>query len=89
MKLSEALVQIQNSSSWAIYATGHDANSESRYGQRQFENGGFLDGMSFVLDGEMATRALLSFCDGDLSLIDDGHVDGSDFLNWLKEEDWI
>lgn len=53
--LKELASNISYDSSWAIWAELIDgkftADSQARYGQRQFENGGILDGFEFFADG--------------------------------------
>ena len=53
--LKELASNISYDSSWGIWAELIDgkftADSQARYGQRQFENGGVLDGFEFVADG--------------------------------------
>lgn len=89
MKLPEALLNIQDSPEWAVYADGKTADSDARYGRVIFENGGLFDGKFLIMNGAQANRAALQFVDGDLDLFDDGHVDADDFFNWLVEVDWI
>ena len=56
MKLVDALLNIQYDSSWGIWAELKDGelaeNSEARYGQMTFENGGLLDEKVYVCNGE-------------------------------------
>lgn len=56
MKLIEALLNIQYDSSWGIWAELIDGklqeDSEARYGQKIFENGGLLDDKVYVCDGQ-------------------------------------
>ena len=50
--LRELVAKIQYDSSWGIWAaTLFTPDSEARYGQRQFENGGVLDDKEFFADG--------------------------------------
>jgi hypothetical protein len=53
--LQELASNISYDSSWGIWAKLIDgkftADSQARYGQRQFENGGVLDGFEFFADG--------------------------------------
>jgi hypothetical protein len=53
--LKNLVSNISYDSSWGIWAELVDgqftANSQSRYGQRQFDNGGLLDGFEFFADG--------------------------------------
>ena len=53
--LKELASNISYDSSWGIWAELIDgkfaADSQARYGQRQFENGGVLDGFEFFADG--------------------------------------
>ena len=56
MKLSQALQTVNYESSWGIWAQKVDglftAESDARFGQVCFENGGLLDCMEFVCNGE-------------------------------------
>lgn len=58
MTLIEAITNIQYDSSWGIWAELIDGQlkpeSKARYGQRVFENGGLLDEMVYVCNGETA-----------------------------------
>lgn len=86
MTLSELLKNgLQYDESWGIYSLGTGADSPARIGQTQFENGGLLDGMSFVINGERLGDAMRSYTDGD----DEMEFSGSELLEWLLEEDWI
>lgn len=52
MNLAEAIVKIQYDSSWGVWAEVPFApDSEARYGQCQFENGGVLDNKELFTDG--------------------------------------
>lgn len=83
---------LQYDSSWGIYSFGTGADSQARIGQAQFEQGGILDGMSFVLDGVRLGDAWLSFLDYPN---EDEYEDAKDattpgeFLDWLIEDGWI
>ena len=87
--LKNAVMDIQNSVGWAVYADGTEPNSLARYGLTLFENGGLLDDKKFIMNGEQANDALMRFCDGDLDMIEEGHLDGADFVNWLIDEGYI
>ena len=51
-RLADLIIKIQYDSSWGIWAsTPFTPDSDARYGQRQFENGGLLDGKEFFADG--------------------------------------
>lgn len=56
MQLSQALQTVNYDSSWGIWAQKigglFTTESESRFGQVCFENGGSIDDMDFVCDGE-------------------------------------
>lgn len=88
MKLQDAVVQVQGYSNWAVYATGTEPEAEARLGQTQFENGGLLDEMSFVISSEVASRAMLAYCDGDTDWFDQ-HGDPAEFVEWLNDEGWF
>ena len=86
--LKNLVVEIQNDSNWAVYADSNDPEAPARYGQRQFENGGVLDGKHFVIDGQMAAQALMSYTDGDPAWLDE-HGDREEFLQWMIDEGYI
>jgi len=69
--------------SWAIYSHGTGSHSPARIGQTQFEQGGVLDGMEMVIDGQKLGDALSSYTD------DDEEFDIEEFLRFLIDEDWI
>lgn len=72
MNLTEAITRIQYDSSWAIWAdTPFTPDSEARYGQRQFEQGGVLDSKSFFADGIQVGDYIGRFCDWDDALLSD------------------
>ena len=55
MNLADALNRIKYDPSWAIYAEYPlTPESDCRYGQTQFENGGLLDDKEFIINGESA-----------------------------------
>jgi hypothetical protein len=86
MELAELLKNgLQYDSSWAIYAYGTGPDSPARIGQTQFDNGGLLDGMEFVIDGVKLGDAVRRYTDGD----DEMEYSGSELLDWLLEEGWI
>ena len=67
MKLVDALQSISYDASWGIYAKYPiSADSECRYGQTQFENGGLLDDKKFIIDGESATDRIEDMIDHSL-----------------------
>lgn len=87
MKLKDAVVEIAASDNqWAVYAESLDPNAEARLRQTRFENG--EDDKKFIIDGEMATMALMSYTDGDPCWIDE-HGDREEFAQWLVDESWI
>jgi hypothetical protein len=88
MLLKDAVVQIQNDRNWAVYATDTNPDAEARYGQRQFENGGVLDDKRFIIDGEIATRALLAYTDNDPYWLDE-HGDREEFFQFLVDEGYV
>ena len=68
MTLSEAAISIQYDSNWGIWASLEDgkfaADSQARYGQRCFENGGVIDEFRYFANGETIQNFLLE--DGDI-----------------------
>lgn len=68
MKLKDALQNIQYDSSWGIWAKKIDGafteESEARYGQLAFENGGLLDDFEFACNGEQPHDWATSWADG-------------------------
>jgi hypothetical protein len=71
--LKELASSISYDSSWGIWAELIDgkftADSQARYGQRQFENGGVLDGFEFFADGQKIVDNASDFAgDNDLHL---------------------
>ena len=59
MNLKEACLKISYDSSWAIYADAPFTDeSEARFGQTQFENGGLLDDKVFFANGEVVNDAI-------------------------------
>lgn len=72
MNLSEAIEGIQYDSSWGIWAdVPFTPDSEARYGQRQFENGGVLDDMVFFADGMEVGNYVLRYVEGDNEMFSD------------------
>lgn len=67
--LKDLASSISYDSSWGIWAElingKFAAESQARYGQRQFENGGLLDGFEFFADGEKIGDSIAEYCDGD------------------------
>ena len=67
--LKDLAASIQYDSSWGIWAElingKFTPDSEARYGQRQFENGGLLDEFEFFADGEKIGDSISEYCDGD------------------------
>lgn len=87
MTLEEALQNIQYDSSWGIWAElnekGYfDLESEARYGQRIFENGGVLDDKVYVCNGQWPSDLRVIWCNG---CIEDEEWD-SDFMEWLLDK---
>jgi hypothetical protein len=69
MTLAEAAAVIQYDSNWGIWASLDDygkfaADSQARYGQRCFENGGMIDEFRYFANGETIQNFLLE--DGDI-----------------------
>lgn len=79
---------LQYDSSWGIYAFGTGVDSPARIGQTQFEQGGILDGMSFVIDGEKLGNAIGALTDGEPDDVME-HVSESMLLDLLIENGWI
>ena len=72
MNLIDAISKIQYDSNWGIWAdTPFIPDSEARYGQRQFEQGGVLDGKSFFADGVQVGDYVGRFCDWDDDFLSD------------------
>lgn len=70
MTLSQALQNVSYDASWGIWAEKNvdgsfTDKSESRFGQVCFENGGLLDDMDFVCNGERPHEWANSWADGD------------------------
>lgn len=90
--LGELLYEgLQYDSSWGIYAFGTGVDSPARIGQTQFEQGGILDGMSFIIDGVRLGDAWLSYLDypTDEEYEDAKSAIGADeFLDFLSDG-WI
>ena len=62
--LEYALQDISNDSNWGIYASYPlTAQTEIRFGQPQFENGGLLDEKKFVINGESANDRIQDMID--------------------------
>jgi hypothetical protein len=73
MTLAEAAAAIQYDSNWGVWASLDDGKftpeSQARYGQRCFENGGMLDEFQYFTNGETIQNFLLE--EGDIDdLID-------------------
>jgi hypothetical protein len=86
MTLADAIVSIEDSSEWGIWAEEIDGkfseDSDARYGQKCFENGGVLDGKIFVCNGYTANRFLGNLCDEDDELIPGWFTE---FMEYLEE----
>ena len=71
MNLAEALSDVQYDRSWGVYAEKIDGRFEitspARYGQTIFENGGLLDEMQFVCNGESPSDWAVEWCDGEVT----------------------
>ena len=89
MTLLDALKRgLSIDSNWAIYAESpFTAESESRVGQTQFENGGKLDDKEFVVNGEQLENYIEEFRQNIEDLLEDLCADQSDFHILLEE--WI
>ena len=75
--LSEFIQHIGYDSSWGIWATPpFTPDSEARYGQCQFENGGVLDEKVFAVEGERCGDFMAEYCpeneDGNLINTEEG-----------------
>lgn len=66
---------MEYSGTWAIYAERIDGEfkpeSPARFGQRQFENGGLLDGCEFFTTNEDATGRMNRYMGDDWRDLDD------------------
>jgi len=60
----DLMVGIQYDTNWGIWADGTEPTSNARYGQRQFENGGMLDGWQYIGNGVQIGNFIDSYCDG-------------------------
>ena len=83
---------LQYDSSWGIYAFGTGVDSPARIGQTQFESGGILDGMSFIIDGVRLGDAFLSYMDypTDEEFEDaKSAISMQEFFDYLIDEGWI
>ena len=66
MNLQTAIVKIGYDSSWGIWAEiPFKPDSEARFGQGIFENGGLLDDKQFFADGEACGEFVGSYLDGE------------------------
>jgi hypothetical protein len=83
--LKELASNISYDSYWGIWAELIDgkfsADSQARYGQRQFENGGLLDGFEFFADGEKIGDSISEYCDGDDDFKDEAISELIDSVN--------
>ena len=81
--LKDLVGSIQYDSSWGIWAELIDGKftpqSEARYGQKIFENGGLLDDFAYFYDGVQIGDNYISWFDG---------IDESD-IDHAQKEDWI
>lgn len=82
---------VEYSSSWAVYAESLEPDSPARIGQTQFENGGVLDDMQYVIDGEQLGDAKLSYVGDKDDYPDEGSYDaawdnitGREILDYIK-----
>lgn len=86
--LKELASNISYDSSWGIWAELVDgkftAESEARYGQRLFENGGVLDEFEFLADGETIGDSISEYCDGDDDFKDEAISELIDSVNDCK-----
>ena len=66
MKLVDAIQKIQYDSGWGIWAEApFTPDSEARFGQGVFENGGLLDDKIFFADGVACGEFVACYCDGE------------------------
>ena len=83
--LNDLAASIQYDSSWGIWAKLIDGKfspeSQARYGQRQFENGGLLDEFEFFADGEKIGDSIAEYCDGDDDYTDEAIAELIDSVN--------
>lgn len=73
MQLINAIPSISYDSNWGVWAELIDgelkAESEARFGQKCFENGGVADGYVFVCNGEIAGDHVAQWVDDDGDLV--------------------
>lgn len=81
MNLIDAIVNINPDGNWGIWAEyPFVENSHSRYGQRQFENGGLLDDLRYFSNGRDVHHFLFAELDG----IDKEKY--ADDIGWMTHE---
>lgn len=84
MTLKEAILRINNESSWSVYAKSpFTADSEARIGQTQFENGGLLDDKEWVGNGDRINER------ASLDSFHDDFPNASEADREYAEEIWI
>lgn len=87
MNLIDAIVKINPDESWGIWAEyPFVENSEARYGQHRFENGGLLDNMKYFSNGLEIQRFFNQETEG---MDDDDLVDFSDWMVYEAAEKFI
>jgi hypothetical protein len=83
--LKDLASSISYDSSWGIWAELIDGKfapqSQARYGQRQFENGGLLDEFKFFADGEKIGDSIAEYCNGDNDFKDEAISELIDSIN--------
>ena len=88
MKLSTALQNVRYDNSWGVYAEKIDGqfnvDSPARYGETLFENGGLLDDMEFVCNGEAPSNWAVEWC-GEDEVTDDVWDDLDVFVDEINE----
>ena len=87
MLLKDAITRINYDQSIGIYATApFSSNSDCRYGDRQFENGGLLDAKVFAINGEQANERISAFDDSVKDIVaDDSDLNAARDI-WIAEQ---
>lgn len=87
MNLIDAIVNINPDENWGIWAEyPFVENSHSRYGKREFENGGLLDDLKYFSSGLDIKRYFDQETEG---MTDDDLVDFVDWIVYESAENYI
>jgi len=82
--LAQLVKNIQYDDDWEIWAdVPFTPESEARYGQRQFENGGVLDEKTFFATGTRCGDFIAEWCEGDEDVEDEAV---NQFIDEVEEE---